>query len=116
MTSFLTRRDATPRPRRSDCLSSVTVTTQRLEELAAAPASPGDWDRMHMTLAAWKARSLLTEAVGHLQDAIPADESHDPLFEAEFFAAIDSTRAIIERLQSVTARTDPPPRPQRATS
>lgn len=116
MTSFVPRLDATPRPRHSDYLPSVTVTTHGLGDVATPPASPGDWDLMHMTLAAWKARSLLTEAIGHLQDAIPTDESHDPLFEAEFFAAIESTRATIERLQSVTARTAPSPRPPGATS
>lgn len=70
---------------------------------ASDPRSTSDWDRMHMTLAAWKARSLLAEAIGHLRDAIPAGEDHDPEFEAEFRAAIEATEATIERLRAITA-------------
>lgn len=96
--------DTTRVPARAEPHVHVAVSRTRAGTAdGTAPPTPGEWDHMHMVLAAWKARSLLADALGHLRGALPVGPVLDPTLADEFRSAIDATAATIERLQTVTA-------------
>lgn len=78
----------------------VTIMLEPTPDAPPALLSP-DWDRMHTILAAWKARSLLTEAQGHMQPAV--EHSSDPHrdFTSSLDEALAATMAALQALDRI---------------
>lgn len=71
----------------------------------AERATAGDWAQRECALAAWKARSLLSEAEAHLRRAV-TDHACDGV-AGDLATALEATTAAIAALQGV--RQPPPP-------
>lgn len=61
-----------------------------------------DWEHMHMALAAWKARRLLTQARSELQEGA-RDRATDPRLAAQLYAADELVEQAIAALASVAS-------------
>lgn len=86
---------ATTQPPLAPPLGHVTLQSTPVPVAGAAD----DWERMHVALAAWKARSLLIEARNELRKGVRHDT--DPRLVAQLWRAEGSVAAALADLQEL---------------